>query len=42
VNAYGGRKLQIDPRTERILDDSEAMGLFKREYRKPWVVEDAI
>ncbi len=38
----GGRKLQIDPKTEHILDDAEAMGLFKREYRKPWVVEEAV
>jgi len=36
----GGRKLKIDPTTEQILDDSEAMGLFKRVYRKPWVVEE--
>lgn len=38
----GGRKLQIDPKTEHILDDAEAMGLFKREYHKPWVVEEAV
>ena len=38
----GGRKLQIDPKTERILDDPEAMGLFKRAYRKPWVVEEVV
>ncbi len=38
----GGRKLQIDPKTEQILDDPEAMKLFKREYRKPWVVEDVV
>ena len=38
----GGRKLQIDPKTEHILEDSEAMGLFKRAYRKPWVVEDVV
>ena len=25
-----------------ILDDPEAMSLFKREYREPWVVEDAV
>jgi hypothetical protein len=38
----GGRKLQIDPQTEQILDDPEAMRFFKREYRKPWVVEEAV
>jgi len=38
----GGRKLQVDPTTEHILDDPEAMGLFKREYRKPWVVEEVV
>ena len=36
----GGRKLAIDPKTDHILDDAEAMSLFKREYRKPWVVEE--
>lgn len=36
----GGRKLRIDPATERILDDPEAMKLFKRQYRKPWAVEE--
>jgi predicted dehydrogenase len=38
----GGRKLRIDPKTERILDDPEAMKLFRREYRKPWVVEETV
>ena len=38
----GGRRLEIDPKTEQILDDPEAMRLFKREYRKPWVVEDVV
>ncbi|NLY00933.1 MAG: Gfo/Idh/MocA family oxidoreductase [Rhodopirellula sp.] len=38
----GGRKLRIDPKTEHILDDPEAMGLFKREYRQPWVVEEVL
>ena len=27
----GGRKLRIDPQTERILDDPEAMSFFKRD-----------
>jgi predicted dehydrogenase len=38
----GGRKLRIDPKTEQILDDPEAMGFFKREYRKPWVVGEVV
>jgi hypothetical protein len=35
----GGRKLRIDPETEHIVDDPEAMDFFEREYREPWVVE---
>lgn len=38
----GGRKLRIDPKTEQIIDDPEAMSLFKRAYRKPWVVEEKV
>jgi hypothetical protein len=38
----GGRKLLIDPKTEHVIDDPEAMGLFQREYRKPWVVEEVV
>jgi len=38
----GGRKLRIDPQTERILDDPEAISFFKRTYRQPWVVEDKV
>jgi len=38
----GGQKLRIDPNTEQILDDPEAMAYFKREYRKPWVVEEVV
>lgn len=37
-----GRKLRIDPQTEQILDDSEAMALFRREYRQPWVIEETV
>ena len=29
-------------RTEHIVDDPEAMEFFKREYRKPWVVEEVV
>ena len=35
----GGQKLRIDAATERIVDNDEAMKLFRREYRKPWVIE---
>ena len=38
----GGRKLRIDPKTERILDDPDAMRFFQREYRQPWVVEEVV
>ncbi len=38
----GGQKLVIDPKTEHIADNPEAMKLFKREYRKPWVIEEEV
>ncbi len=38
----GGQKLTIDPKTEHIVGNPEAMKLFKREYRKPWVIEDEV
>jgi predicted dehydrogenase len=34
----GERKLVVDPRTEQV-DDADAMKLFRREYRPPWVIE---
>jgi hypothetical protein len=34
--------LRIDPQTEQILDDPEAMRFFRREYRQPWVVEEVV
>jgi hypothetical protein len=34
----GGQKLTIDPQTEQIVDNPEAMQMFKRTYRQPWVV----
>jgi len=34
----GGQKLVINQQDETILDNSEAMKLFKREYRKPYEV----
>jgi hypothetical protein len=33
----GGTKVNIDPQTEHM-DDAGAQALFKREYRKPWVI----
>jgi hypothetical protein len=35
----GGQKLRINAQTDEILDNPDAMRLFKRTYRKPWVVE---
>ena len=37
-----GTKLVIDPATEKILDNPEAMKLFKREYRKPYEVPENV
>jgi predicted dehydrogenase len=34
----GGRKLAVASRTEHV-DDADAMKLFRREYRPPWVIE---
>jgi predicted dehydrogenase len=33
-----GRKLVVDPQTETLVNDAEANGLLKREYRAPWTV----
>jgi hypothetical protein len=38
----GGQKLVIDPQSEQIVDNAEAMKLFKREYREPWVIPDQV
>jgi predicted dehydrogenase len=39
----GGQKLAIDPKTEQIVDNPEAMKLFKRaEYRKPYAIGDEV
>ncbi|OHB67757.1 MAG: hypothetical protein A2V70_20360 [Planctomycetes bacterium RBG_13_63_9] len=38
----GGQKLVIDPKTEEIVGNDEAMKLFRREYRRPWVIEDEV
>jgi len=38
----GGERLVIDPATEHIVDNPEAMKLFKRQGRKPWIIEDEV
>jgi hypothetical protein len=38
----GGRKLRIDPSTEGIIDDAEAMKLFKRAGRAPWLIPEQV
>ncbi len=38
----GGQKLAIDPQTEHIVDNPEAMKLFKRTYREPWVIPEEV
>jgi len=38
----GARKLRIEAKNEHILDDPEAMGLFKRAYRAPWVIGEDV
>jgi len=39
----GGQKLVIDPQTEAIVDNPEAMKLYRRaEYRKPYTIGDTV
>ncbi len=38
----GGQKLKINRKTEQIVDNPDAMALFKRTYRKPWVIEEEV
>ena len=38
----GGQKLAIDPDTQQIVDNADAMKLFRRTYRDPWVIEDEV
>ena len=38
----GGEKLVIDSKTEEIVGNDKAMALFKRDYRKPYVIEDNV
>lgn len=38
----GGRKLVVDPRTERLVGDDEANALLKREYRPGFAVPELV
>jgi predicted dehydrogenase len=38
----GGEKLTIDPKTEHVVNNERAMAMFKREYRKPYVIEEEV
>jgi predicted dehydrogenase len=37
-----GRKLHIDRSTEEIVDDPEAMQLYKRQGREPWIIPEEV
>lgn len=38
----GGQALDVDPTTERIVDNDAAMNLFKRTYREPWSIPEEV
>ena len=38
----GGERLIIDPASEQITNSPAAMKLFKRQYRKPWVIPEKV
>jgi predicted dehydrogenase len=38
----GGEKLIIDPKSEEMVGNERAMALFRRNYRKPYVIEDEV
>ena len=38
----GGQKLGIDPKTEQIIGNADAMKLFKREYRNPYEIGENV
>ena len=38
----GGQRLVFDAETEKIVDNEAAMKLYKRQYRKPYVIEDEV
>ena len=37
-----GRRLELDPKSERFVSDREANNLLSRQYRKPFVVPDKV
>ena len=38
----GGEKLVIDPKTGSIVGNDEAMKFYRRQYRKPYAIEDGV
>ena len=38
----GGQNLLVDPRTESFTNSTEANRLLRREYRKPWVIDERV
>ena len=38
----GGEKVAIDRKTEQIVDNPQAMKLFKREYRQPYEIAEVV
>ncbi len=38
----GSQKVAIDPDTQHIVDNADAMKLFRRTYRDPWVIKDEV
>jgi len=38
----GGQKLEIDPQTEFFTNSDEGNAMLRREYRKPWIIEDEV
>ena len=38
----GGVKLAIDPATDHIKDNADAQAMFKRSYRKPYVIPEEV
>jgi hypothetical protein len=38
----GGQKLTVDPQTQHLVDNPQAMELFRRTYRSPWILPDEV